>query len=70
MAATGDPSTFTFTMDALPAYTMFDKKKKVLCAIQVIHDTDDTIAERASVLDLGDNEKANLDGDIVDSIEE
>ena len=38
MAATGDPSTFTFTMDAFPAYTMFDKKKKVLCAIQVVAD--------------------------------
>lgn len=68
MAATGDPSTFTFTMDALPAYTMFDKKKKVLCAIQVIHDTEEATAERTSVLDLEDGEKANLDGDIVDSI--
>ena len=67
MAATGDPSTFTFTMDALPAYTMFDKKKKVLCAIQVIHDTEEAVDERASVLDLGEGEKASLDGDIVDS---
>jgi hypothetical protein len=39
MASTGDPSTFTFTMDALPAYTLFDKKKKVLCAMQVIEET-------------------------------
>ena len=38
MASSGDPSTFTFTMDALPAYTMFNKKKKALCAIQVIGD--------------------------------
>lgn len=67
MAATGDPSTFTFTMDALPAYTMFDKKKKVLCAIQVIHDTEEAVAERASVLDLGEGEKASLDGEIKDS---
>lgn len=36
MASSGDPSTFTFTMDAFPAYTYFDKKKKVLCAIQII----------------------------------
>ena len=36
MASTGDPSTFTFTMDAMPGYTYFDRKKKVLCAIQVI----------------------------------
>lgn len=36
MAATGDPSTFTFTMDAFPGHTMFDRTKKVLCAIQII----------------------------------
>ena len=35
MAATGDPSTFTFTMDAFPDYTRFNKTKKVLAAIQV-----------------------------------
>lgn len=38
MAATGDPSTFTFTMDAFPGYTMFNKTKKVLCAIQIVGD--------------------------------
>ena len=38
MAATGDPSTFTFTMDAFPGYTYFDRTKKVLCAIQVVDD--------------------------------
>lgn len=38
MASTGDPSTFTFTMDALPGYTYFNSKKKVLCAIQIIGD--------------------------------
>jgi hypothetical protein len=36
MASSGDPSTFTFTMDAFPDYTRFDKKKKVLAAIQII----------------------------------
>ena len=35
MAATGDPSTFTFTMDAFPDYTRFNKTKKVLAAIQL-----------------------------------
>jgi hypothetical protein len=35
MAASGDPSTFTFTMDAFPGRTPFDNKK-VLCAIQMI----------------------------------
>ena len=36
MASTGDPSTFTFTMDALPGYTKFDKTKKVQAVIQVV----------------------------------
>lgn len=38
MASTGDPSTFTFTLDAFPDYTRWDKTKKVLAAIQVIDD--------------------------------
>ena len=36
MASSGDPSTFTFTMDAFPDYTRFDHSKKVLAAIQII----------------------------------
>ena len=40
MASSGDPSTFTFTMDAFPGYTQFDKTKKVSCKIQIIG-TDD-----------------------------
>ena len=36
MASTGDPSTFTFTMDALPGYTYFNRTNKVLCAIQIV----------------------------------
>ena len=39
MAATGDPSTFTFTLDAFPDYTRFDKTKKVMAAIQIISNT-------------------------------
>lgn len=37
MAATGDPSTFSFVMDAFPAPTKFGVEK-VLCAIQVLDD--------------------------------
>ena len=48
MASTGDPSTFTFTMDAMPGYTVYDQTKKVLCAIQVIADTE---AEAAGAVD-------------------
>ena len=46
MASSGDPSTFTFTIDAFPDYTRFDRTKKVLAAIQII-----TSAEGAKVLD-------------------
>lgn len=44
MASSGDPSTFTFTMDAFPGYTMFDKSKKVMCVIQVIG-TDEAVGQ-------------------------
>lgn len=38
MASSGDPSTFTFTVDAFPGYVNGDKSKKVMAAIQVITD--------------------------------
>lgn len=38
MAPTGDPSTFTFTMDAFPDYTKFDGTKKVIAALQIVED--------------------------------
>lgn len=38
MASTGDPSTFTFTCDAFPDYTKFNRTHKVLAAIQVVTD--------------------------------
>lgn len=37
MASSGDPSSFTFTMDCFPDYTRWEKTKKVLAAIQVIN---------------------------------
>ena len=40
MASSGDPSTFTFTIDAFPDYTRFDRTKKVLAAIQVVTDAE------------------------------
>ena len=36
MASSGDPSTFTFTCDAFPDYTRFNRTKKVIAALQVI----------------------------------
>ncbi len=38
MASTGDPSTFSFTMDAFPGYTYFNPTRKVLCAMQIVKD--------------------------------
>jgi len=35
-----DPSTFTFTIDCFPAYTKFNKTKKVLATLQIL-DPDD-----------------------------
>ena len=49
MAATGDPSTFSFTMDIFPGYTYFDRKKKVLCAIQVVDDASSTTETATTV---------------------
>ena len=56
LASSGDPSTFTFTMDAFPDYTRFDKTKKVLMAIQII--ADDVTAD-ASVRETTDVDEAN-----------
>lgn len=51
MASTGDPSTFTFTMDAFPGYTLFDNSKKVLCVIQVVEDAQAGNAANKSVME-------------------
>lgn len=51
MAATGDPSTFSFTMDAFPGYTMFDRTKKVLCVIQIVEDAKAGSESRKSVME-------------------
>jgi len=50
MASTGDPSTFTFTMDAFPGYTYFDNTKKVLMVMQVVEDTENAEKELKSVM--------------------
>ena len=36
MAASGDPSTFDFTMDAFPGYTQFDGTKKVCVTMAIV----------------------------------
>ena len=58
MASTGDPSTFTFTMDAFPGYTMFDNTKKVLCVMQVVEDAVAGSETRTSVMANHDKDTA------------
>ena len=58
MASTGDPSTFTFTMDAMPGYTYFDQTKKVLCVMQIVGDTIKGAAAGGPVMDHADQNKA------------
>lgn len=46
MAATGDPSTFDFVLDAFPDYSKFDTTKKVLAILHVIEDVEDEVDEQ------------------------
>ena len=60
MASSGDPSTFTFTIDAFPDYTRFDRTKKVLAAIQIVtgsesDNSDDYVRVSTQSLDKEDN---------------
>ena len=66
MAATGDPSTFTFTMDAFPGYTYFDRTKKVLCAIQIVDDATEVTGEAKTVFPHPTG--FNIDESINDSV--
>jgi hypothetical protein len=43
MAPTGDPSTFTFTLDAFPAVTRFDSAKSVLFTLEISDSSSDII---------------------------
>lgn len=62
MASTGDPSTFTFTMDAFPGYTLFNNTKKVLCVIQILEDGTSGSENRTSVM-LHEDEETTFDED-------
>ena len=59
MASTGDPSTFTFTMDALPGYTRFDRSKRVLCAMQIVDES------ATAVDDEVDSTDTKADGELL-----
>ena len=38
MGSSGDPSTFSFVLDAFPGYSRFDAKKKVLAMLKIVED--------------------------------
>lgn len=63
MAATGDPSTFTFTMDAMPGYTYFNPTKQVLCVMQIVEETGESAGTQSSVMQHVATESFDLDGD-------
>ena len=67
MASTGDPSTFTFTMDAFPGYTMFDNTKKVLMVMQIVEDVESTVVDGKSVM-LHENDDAQVEESEEDSV--
>ena len=48
MAASGDPSTFDFTMDAFPGYTQFDSSKKVCVTMAIVGSDDVATADSAT----------------------
>ena len=52
MASSGDPSTFTFTVDAFPGYVNGDKTKKVLSSIQVLRDEEAVSAKDDAAGDI------------------
>ena len=59
MASSGDPSTFTFTMDAFPDYTRWNKQEKVFATIQVIEQGD--VLENLERLGTSHNYKSDED---------
>lgn len=67
MSSSGDPSTFTFTLDAFPDYTRFNRRKKVLAALQIVATTsteDEVLREKTKSAHT-----TNFKGIIVDTDE-
>jgi hypothetical protein len=65
MASSGDPSTFTFTIDAFPDYTRFNPNKKVLAAIQIVTKADG--AEELYRIKTHSDDKEDVNGMITGS---
>lgn len=54
MASSGDPSTFTFTVDAFPGYVNGDMTKKVMATIQIIKSGAESAALKDAAGDIDD----------------
>ena len=52
MSSTGDPSAFTFTVDALPGTTVYNKAKKVLAAMQIVQDATENAESDSTWLEV------------------
>jgi hypothetical protein len=52
MSSTGDPSAFTFTVDALPGTTVYNKAKKVLAAMQIVQDATENNTDDSKWLEV------------------
>ena len=57
MASSGDPSTFTFTVDAFPGYVNGDLTKKVMATIQILEEDIDIITNNDAAGDIDDTEE-------------
>ena len=68
MASSGDPSTFTFTIDAFPDYTRFDRTKKVLAAIQIVTEAEG--AEEITRIRTKSEDQADVNGMIYRPVDE
>ena len=65
MSSSGDPSTFTFTIDAFPGYTRFGNEK-VLASIQVVNEktnTGNALTRQSTAANL--THEVNADGTII-----
>ena len=76
MASSGDPSSFTFTMDAFPDYTIADPTKKVLASIQILSADDNYDLKTGSVdaltyerYDYQENDRATGGGYITTTLD-
>ena len=65
MAATGDPSTFSFVMDAMPGYTLNNKNKKVLCEMHIVNEDFDVnnvaVHDSVDYTEISEDETHSLD---------